>query len=164
MIYWSPHHPSPNGGTRVTAQSVKFLTQQQTQDLADLAEQARLALTEFAGGEVRPDGTALQLLDEMIDRHLKHSPAPSYRLRLSWASFLGEVFRQHHRGIWVIASQEGGRPELSILCTVGDTARPIIVNVTEDVNRRISQGMAASLSYAYVAARIELATAEGAAE
>jgi hypothetical protein len=91
-------------------ESFKFLSPEQIRYLAEMAEQARAALSRFAGYEVFYNSIALQLLDEWVDRHLRQFPEPSQRIRLLWVSFLGEMFRRHHGGEWALRGQskEGG--------------------------------------------------------
>ena len=63
-------------------ESVEFLTKQQVQQLSDMAEQARDALGRFAGYQVAYDQSALQLLDQWIDRHMRRFPQPTQTMRL----------------------------------------------------------------------------------
>lgn len=138
----------------VVDESVDFLTKQQVQQLADMAEQAREALGRFAGYPVAYDQTALQLLDEWIDRHMRQFPRPTQTMRLLWISFLGEVFRRHHGGEWVFRGQgkEGG---VAVLCPTSDGAGHV-ANVSGYVGRRLDEGIAASLVYAFAMTSIEL--------
>jgi hypothetical protein len=138
----------------VMDESVEFLTREQIHQLTEMAEQARAALSRFAGYEVAYDQTALQLLDEWIDRHMRQFPRPTQTMRLLWVSFLGEMFRRHHEGEWVFQGQgrDGG---LSVLCPIGGGGGHI-VNVSEYVDRRIYEGISASLVYAFAMTSIEL--------
>jgi hypothetical protein len=128
----------------------KILSSEQAQELARIAEQGRKGLSNFVGQTVAYDATAMQYLDEWIDRHLKQFPEPSQKMRLLWTSFLGEMFRRHHEGRWVM--RDG---KLAIACpTSGDGA--YFVEVAEQIDRRIDEGMAESLSYFYNMKRIAL--------
>jgi hypothetical protein len=135
-------------------QSVRFLTPEQIRSLAEMAEQARAALSRFVGYEAAYDPTALQLLDEWIDRHLRQFPNPSQGTRLLWVSFLGEMFRRRHGGEWAIQGSDK-REILTVLCPAKGGGVHT-VDVSGDVGRRIAQGMSASLAYVYTITSIEL--------
>ena len=135
-------------------ESVEFLTSQQVGQLTEMAEQARAALSRFAGYEVVYDQTGLQLLDEWIDRHMRQFPHPTQTMRLLWISFLGEVFCRDHEGEWVFRGQgrEGG---LAVLCPIeGNSGQT--VDVSGYVDRRIAEGISASLVYFFAMTSIEL--------
>ncbi len=127
----------------------KVLSSKQSEELGQIAEQGRKGLSSFVGQTVAYDATAMQYLDEWIDRHLKQFSEPSQKMRLLWTSFLGEMFRRHHDGRWVM---QGGK--LAIACPTSDGAH--IVEVGDQVDRRIEEGMAESLSYFYNMERIVL--------
>jgi hypothetical protein len=92
----------------------------------------------------------MQLLDEWVDDYLEHSPDPPPQVRLLWTGLLGEMFRRRHDGWWAL--HEGG---LVVVCpTVGGERR--LVEVRNQVDRRIARGMSDSLSYFYDVTRIEL--------
>jgi hypothetical protein len=134
-------------------ESFRFLAPEQIRYLAETAEQARAALSRFAGYEVFYDSTSLQLLDEWIDRHLRQFPEPSQRIRLLWASFLGEMFRRHHGGEWALrGSKENG---LIVLCPT-ESSGMYTVEVSAQVARRVADGMSASLAYYFAITSIEL--------
>jgi hypothetical protein len=135
-------------------ESFRFLSPEQIRYLAEMAEQARTALSRFAGYEVFYDATALQLMDEWIDRHLRQFPEPSQRIRLLWVSFLGEMFRRHHGGEWALRGQssEGG---LIVLCPT-ESSGVYTVDVSGQIGHRIADGMSASLAYYFAITSIEL--------
>jgi hypothetical protein len=133
--------------------SVRFLAPEQIRYLAETAERARAALSRFVGYEVFYDATALQLLDEWIDRHLRQFPNPSQGMCLLWASFLGEMFRRHHGGEWVV--QGGDKSGVAVLCPT-EGGGVYTVDVSGQVSRRVAQGMSASLAYYYTMTSIEL--------
>lgn len=137
---------------------MKLLPPGQIRQLVEMAEQARVALGSYAGYDVAYDSTALQLLDEWIDRHLRQFPQPSQKMRLLWASFLGEVFRRRHEGEWVIQERDGSEG-LVVLCPTESGGRHT-VDVVGQVNRRVAQGMAASLVLFYTLTSIELKTGQ----
>ena len=133
---------------------MKLLPPGQIRQLVEMAEQARTALGKYAGYNVAYDSTALQLLDEWIEHHLRQFPQPSQKMRLLWASFLGEVFRRRHEGEWVIQERDGNEGLIVLCPSAGEAQRP--VDVVGQVNRRVAQGMAASLVLFYTLASIEL--------
>jgi len=63
---------------------INFIPPQQSRQLTELAERARVSLTRFAGIEVEYNAIGLQLLDEWIDRHLKQFPEPSKEIVMVW--------------------------------------------------------------------------------
>jgi len=132
----------------------EFLAPERVQYFAELAEQARAALSRFVGYHVGYDNTALQLLDEWIDRHLRQFPAPSASMRLLWTSFLGEVFRRHYDSEWAIR-RRGKSGEMVVVCRT-ETGEMVTVEVSAQINRRIAEGMSASLVYFYTMTSIEL--------
>ena len=138
--------------------AVKTLAPEQASYLSEMSEQARAALGRFAGYEVAYDSVALQLLDEWIERHLRQFPNPSHRIRLLWASFLGEMFRRHYAGEWAL---QGSATEkaLIVLCPMGDGGKRR-VDVSVQIDRRIADGMSASLVYFYTVTGIELKAEE----
>lgn len=141
----------------IKKRKARLLSPDQIRYLAEMAEHARAALARFSEQEVGYTVTALQLLDEWIERHLRQFPEPSQRMRLLWVSFLGEMFRRRHGGEWVIEIEEGkaSRGELALLCPLEDgSVRKI--DVSGQVGRRIAEGMSASLAYFYAMASIEL--------
>lgn len=136
-------------------QVTRFLSAEQIRYLAEMAEQARAALARFSHQEVGYDATALQLLDEWIERHLRQFPEPSQRMRLLWVSFLGEIFRRRHGGEWVVEESGARKGALALLCPAEDgSVRK--VDVSGQVGRRITEGISASLAYFYAMASIEL--------
>lgn len=134
-------------------ESVRFLAPEQIRHLVEMAEQARTALSRFAGYEVVYTSVGLQLLDEWIDRYLRQFPDPSQGMRLLWIGFLGEMFRRHHGGEWVFQERAKGGG-LVVLCPT--EAGVYTVDVSGQVGRRIAHGMSASLAYFYAITSIEL--------
>jgi len=133
---------------------MEFLNLEQIRQMVEMAEQARDALGDYVGYDVDYDSVALQLVDEWIERHLRQFPQPSSKMRLLWISFLGEVFRRRHWGEWIVQGRDAGGG-LAVLCP-GEGGRRYTVDVSGQVNRRITQGMSASLAYFYVVTSIEL--------
>lgn len=138
-------------------EAVKFLSPQQIRFLVETAEQARAALSRYVGYDVAYDATAVQLLDEWIDRHMRQFPDPSPRMRLLWSCFLGEMFRRRHGGEWAVQRGKGDSKEgkMVVLCPLGG-GRVYTVDISGQVARRIARGIAASLSLFYASTSIEL--------
>ena len=134
--------------------SVKTLAPEQIRHLVEMAEQTRAAMSRFAGYEVSYDATALQLLDEWIDRHVQQFSEPSQRMRLLWTSFLGEMFRRHHGGEWAFLGRRK-QGELIVLCPK-EFSGVHEVDVSGQVERRIAEGISASLTYSYSMTCIKL--------
>ncbi|OQY24666.1 MAG: hypothetical protein DRI77_02580 [Chloroflexi bacterium] len=137
---------------------MKLLTSGQIRQLVEMAEQTREALSSYVGYAAAYNSTALQLLDEWIERHLRQFPQPSQKMRLLWASFVGEVFRRHNGGEWII-QERGAGGGLAMLCPT-EGGGQYAVDVMGQVNRRITQGMAASLAFFYAITSIELKTGQ----
>lgn len=134
------------------AESVRFLSPEQVRYLVEVAEEARTGLSRFVGHKVAYDSTALQLLDEWIDRHLRQFPYPSQATRLLWVSFLGEMFRRRHEGEWILWERD---KRLAVLCPSEEGAL-YTVDVSGQVGRRIADGMSASLVWFYTTTSVEL--------
>ncbi|MCS7282530.1 MAG: hypothetical protein RMK65_01920 [Anaerolineae bacterium] len=127
----------------MTDSSVELLSPDRARQLAELAEQARRSLSQFAGQPVQFNASGLQLLDEWIER----TPSPSKPLQILWVAFTGEVFRRRHNGEWAVHRNDGQR--LVVLCpTERGGLRP--VEVAQQVSRRIANGIADSLALFYV--------------
>jgi hypothetical protein len=126
---------------------LSFLSAEQARYLVEMAERARARLSRFAGYETFYDATALQLLDEWIERVMEHMPRPSRDLLVLWTAFLGETFRRRFEGEWVI--QEGNGQNLAILCPAVDGGLHS-VEVARQVNRRIRKGFAESMAFFYL--------------
>jgi hypothetical protein len=135
-------------------ESVEFLTPKQVRHLVEMAERAREELSRIVGYEVIYDSTTMQLLDEWIDRQLRQSPDPSQKMRLLWISFLGEIFRRRHGGEWVIQIDDEEK-RLAVLCPTASGGRHA-VDVSGQIDRRITHGISESLAYFYLVASIEL--------
>ncbi len=138
----------------MSRQTVQLLPPKRTEKMGELAAQARSTLSQYAGMEVSFDATGLQLLDEWIERHLRRFPAPSPAVRALWGAFLGETFRRRYGGQWAVESM-GGRPKLGVVCPKGSDGL-VFVDVMEQVNRRVKQGMTQSLAFYYTLKGVEL--------
>ena len=123
--------------------SVHILNPEQTRQMAELAEQAQVELSRFAGEPVDYDATALQLLDEWVERQ----PSPPRALRILWTAFVGEIFRRRHGGRWALRQEDG--QQLLILCPTEGGAFHAVA-VTDQIDRRIANGMADSLALFYL--------------
>ena len=136
------------------AEVAKFLAPEQAHYLAEMAERARAGLSRFVGYEVDYETTALQLLDEWIDRHLRQFPNTSQGMCSLWISFLGEMFHRRHGGEWVFQERDKGKG-LAVLCPT-EGGGLYTVDVSGQVNRRIAHGISASLAYFYTITCIKL--------
>jgi hypothetical protein len=143
----------------MTVQSVRFLTPQQVRDLERIAEQVRIVLSQLTEDAVGYDVTALQLLDEWIERYLRQQPEPTYRVRLAWASLLGQILCTRHHGRWIIQKETDRCDTLAVTCPTVDGAFHTI-DVVEAVDRRIDTGIAASLTVLYTTVGILLRSAQ----
>ena len=126
---------------------VEFLSPDRARYLVELAERARAALSRWAGQPVEYDATALQLLDEWIERVVRSTPNPSPAVQVLWTAFLGEVFRRRYQGEWVIQQDDG--KSLGVLCPV-EAGGLHVVEVARQVRRRIQNGFSDSLALFYV--------------
>ena len=136
------------------AEAVRFLAPEQARYLAEMAERARTGLSRFVGYEVGYETTALQLLDEWVDRHLRQFPNPSQGMCLLWISFLGEMFHRHRTGEWIFQERDKGQG-LAVLCPT-ESGGLCTVDVSDQINRRIAHGMSDSLAYFYAITCIKL--------
>lgn len=134
--------------------AVQFISPERSQQLAELAERARLGLSRYAGVDVEYDAVGLQTLDEWIERHVRHFPDPSPEIRMVWCAFLGETFRRRHQGQWSV-DKVGRRPHLGIVCPT-HKRDPLFLDVMGQVSRRVRSGMAESLAFYYTMKGIEI--------
>lgn len=138
----------------MTKQSVRFIPPQQSRQLTDFAERARLSLERFARAEVDFNAIGLQMLDEWIERHLKQFPNPSQEITMVWGAFLGETFRRRFNGQWAV-SQTGNKAFLGVLCPKSDS-NLIYVDVVNQMDRRLKNGMSQSLAYYYAIKGVDI--------
>jgi len=129
---------------------VSFLSREQALDLAVIGERARKRLCSFSGQQVGFDAASVQLLDEWIDDYLGETQNPPEETRLLWTAFLGELFRRRHEGWW--AFRDG---DLVVVCPKGG-GEFRVVDLNQQVDRRIAAGMSESLAYFYNLTRVEL--------
>ena len=132
---------------------VQFLSAEQARYLVEMAEQARAKLSEFAGYDVGYDSTALQVLDEWIERIAARTADPPHELRVLWIAFLGEAFRRRFEGEWVVRGE--GKGSLAVLCPATDGGLET-VDVAKQVRRRVEQGFSHSLAFFYIQESIQL--------
>jgi hypothetical protein len=131
----------------MTADHVQLLTPEKTRHLVEMAERARADLSRLSEQDLSYDATALQQLDEWIERVQRRTPTPPPELRALWMVLLGEVFRRRHGGEW--ATIKGDKERLAVLCpTEGGELHA--VEVAEQVRRRIVNGFADSLALFYL--------------
>lgn len=134
--------------------ALQLIPSQQAQQLTELAERARLGLSRFADAEIEYNAVGLQMLDEWIDRHLKQFPRPSKEIVMAWGAFLGETFRRRLGGEWGL-NHTAGKPHLGIVCPKGETGL-LFIDVMDQMQRRIKEGMNESLAFYYTLKSVEL--------
>jgi hypothetical protein len=135
-------------------ESYEVLGHDQVRYMEETAEKAQESLARFAGHEVGYGPGAVELLDEWIEQHLERSGQPSQGLRLTWISLLGEILRRRFGCRWILQITEDDT-SLALQCE-SDRGQPHTIDVSGQINRRIEEGMSASLAYFYAAKGIEL--------
>jgi hypothetical protein len=119
------------------------------------AAEALQALQRFSGETVEYSPTALQLLDEWIDR-MQQTGSFSKSAQVMAIAFVGQTFLHRHGGYW--ASQiRDGKSVLGVVCPVagsGDQMR--FINVVDQVKNRISRGITESLAFFYLNVSVDL--------
>ncbi|MBN1873461.1 MAG: hypothetical protein JXA33_04460 [Anaerolineae bacterium] len=133
---------------------IQFVPPKQARQLTELAERARLSLSRFAGVDVEYNAVGLQLLDEWVDRHLRQFPKPSGEIITVWGAFLGETFRRRFNGEWVV-NASSGKSRLGVLCPKEEQGR-VFVDVMDQMQRRIREGMSESLAFYYTIKGVEI--------
>ncbi len=138
----------------MSKQKVQFIPPQQSKQLTDFAERARISLERYSRSEVEFDAVGLQMLDEWIERHLDQFPNPSREIKMIWGAFLGETFRRRFKGQWAVNSS-GKKGNLGILCPKSSTGL-LYIDVINQMNRRLKNGMSQSLAYYYTIKGVEI--------
>ncbi|HOU12559.1 MAG TPA: hypothetical protein PKZ84_05545 [Anaerolineae bacterium] len=138
----------------MTQNPLQLIPTQQSRQLVELAERARLGLSRFADTDVEYNAVGLQLLDEWIDRHLKQFPRPSKEIVMAWGTFLGETFRRRFGGEWGL-NNAGNKPRLGIVAAKGETDL-LFIDIMDQMQRRIKDGMNESLAFYYTIKGVEL--------
>lgn len=131
------------------------LTSERSLYMQRAAERARQALERFADGSVSYNSTALQLLDEWIERETRRGPLPRAAQVLVMA-FVGQMFLNRHGGYWAIR-EEGGQQRLGVVCPVaGQVDQERFIDVAGQVALRLKDGIRASLAFFYLAESVDL--------
>ena len=139
----------------VSKPKIRPLPEEKKQYLEESAEQTLRVLERFSGDPVEFGPTALQLLDEWIERMKRRGPL-STASQARIVAFLGQTFLQAHGGAWAVEIP-GGRQKLGVVCPVrGQEERTRFVDISEQVNQRLAQGIQASLALTYMAASVDL--------
>jgi hypothetical protein len=116
------------------------------------AAQTIQVLERFSGGPVEYGPTALQLLDEWIDRVRPLSGAA----RVLAIALLGQTFIHRHGGYWATRVR-GKRQNLGVVCPVaGSGGATHFIDVADQVGRRLAQGISASLTFFYLTTSVNL--------
>ena len=134
--------------------SIQLIPPQRSRQLTELADRARVSLGRYAGIDVGYNAVGLQTLDEWIDRHVRQFPDPSQEIRMVWGAFLGETIRRRYNGQWGIKNSPQ-RPHLGVVCPKEEEGL-IFVDVMDQVNRRIRNGMNESLAFYYTIKGVEI--------
>ena len=123
--------------------------------LRQAAGEALVLLERFSGTDVKYGPTALQLLDEWIER-LTRRNALSPKVRGLVLAFLGHTFLHSHGGHWAITNL-GGHQVLGVVCpVVGSGDQTKFINIAEQVQRRFANGIRDSLALFYLQTSVEL--------
>ncbi len=134
--------------------SFQFVPPQQSRQLSDFAERARLSLERYSLAEVEFDAIGMQMLDEWIERHMDQFPIPSHVIKLIWGAFLGETIRRRFNGQWAI-NKSGNNTYLGVLCPKSNTGL-VFVDVINQTDLRLKNGMSQSLAYYYTIKGVEI--------
>jgi len=134
---------------------IKFIPPNQSHQLTELAENARVSLNRFAGTDVEYNAVGLQMLDEWIDRHLRQFPEPSKEMVVVWGAFLGETFRRKFNGAWGVQNA-GRKQQLGVVCPRENEQGLLFTDVMEQMQRRVKQGMNESLAFYYIIKGVEI--------
>jgi len=131
------------------------LSLEQTRFLEETAVQALQVLEQFTDDHIEYGPTSLQLLDEWIVRLERTGPIPASS-RAQIIAFTAKTFLHAHGGYWA-TQVKGNRQHLGVLCpVVGPSEQVRFIDVTDQVNQRLSQGIVASLALAYLTASVDL--------
>lgn len=119
------------------------------------AVQTVQTLERFSGGPIEYGPTALQVLDEWIDRIGRRGPLPS-AARVLVIAFLGQTFLDRHGGYW--GSQvRNQKQHLGVVCpVVGAEDAVRFIDVADQVNRRLAHGITDSLAFFYLTTSVDL--------
>ncbi len=134
---------------------VELLFGERVQYLERTAEEVRRQLESFTGGPVAYDSTALQALDEWIERRTRRGPlSPGERVQI--IAFVGQMFLKRHGGFWAVR-EERGRRSLGVVCPLVGSSRHLqFIDLTRQVHRRLKEGITASLTFFYLTTSVDL--------
>jgi hypothetical protein len=119
------------------------------------AAQAILFLQRFSDAQVGYDPVSLQVLDEWIDRLASRGPLPT-TARAMIIAHLGQTFIQVHGGAWATRIR-GDMQSLGVVCpVVGPGRRARFIDISAQVNERLTDGIRASLAFFYLTASVDL--------
>jgi hypothetical protein len=123
--------------------------------MREAASEALDLLRRFSGDEIKYGPTALQLLDEWIER-LARRNALSPKARGLVLSFVGHTFLHAHGGHWATTNL-GGHQVLGVVCpVVGSGDQTKFINIAQQVQRRFANGIRDSLALFYLQTSVEL--------
>jgi len=134
--------------------------------MGQAAVQCYRILERFSGGPVASGQEGIQLLDEWIDRMTRKAPL-SAQARVQVIAFLGQAFLGRHGGYWAMQIRDK-KPTLGIVCPVviltrraarGPDEDRRFIDISDQVQRRLTHGMAESLAFFYLTTGMELGKA-----
>ena len=139
----------------VSEATVQPLPPERSMYMQRAAAQAMQVLESFASGPVEYDATALQLLDEWIDRTLRQGPLSDAE-RVLVIAFLGQTFLDRHGGYWATRTQDQ-QSGLGVVCPVtGSQDETRFIDVADQVQRRLAHGISDSLTFFYLIRSVDL--------
>jgi hypothetical protein len=134
---------------------IQPLSSERSLYMREAAGQALDVLQRFSADLVEFGPTALQLLDEWIDRMERRGPL-SNTSRALVVAFLGHTFLQEHGGYWATETR-GRKQRLGVICPVaGSGNQTQFIDIVEQVNRRLANGISDSLAFFYLVTSVEL--------
>jgi hypothetical protein len=163
MLYSRALGSSPNirfyvyGQAAMTAPErvTRPLSPERSLFLRQAAAQALEMLRRFSSDDVGFGPTALQVLDEWIDRIARRGPlSPTARILV--IAFTGHTFIHAYGGYWVTEIQ-GEKQNLGVVCPIaGQEDRLRFINIVERVNRRLAFGVRDSLAFFFLTTSVDL--------
>jgi hypothetical protein len=135
--------------------AVRPLDPDQSLHLRQAAAQALEVLQGFSGDQIRFGATALQVLDEWVERVQRNGALPPSAQVLVIA-FLGHTFLQTYGGYWVMRV-EGEPKGLGVVCPVtASDGSTRFIDIVDAVKRRLDHGIHESLALFYLATSLDL--------
>jgi hypothetical protein len=135
--------------------ATQLLSPERSFYLQQAAAETLELLQRFSGHDIKYGPTALQLLDEWIER-LARRNALSPKTRGLILAFVGHTFLNRHGGYWA-TTDLGGHQVLGVVCpVVGSGGETRFINIAEQVHRRLANGIRDSLALSFLQISVEL--------